>query len=300
MNDLIVIGGGPAGLTATVYALRKRLDVILISKDLGGKTNHRFELPWIEEHQVIRGMETVTKFKNELEYLDFARRLEPVKKVNRTFGGFTVELVEGDELEARTVLIATGTEQQLLGVPGEKEHIGRGLYFSAVSYAPLFIDRRTAVIGESELALRSAAELATAAGQVYLIGPSGETLASAIGLKLRRAENVTILQSYKVEEVLGKKFVDGLAVRSPTGEKSVLEVDGAFVERALIPNSSMVADIVTLDSQGRIRVDSLNHTNVPGLFAAGDVTDTYTEQVLVAVGEGAKAALSAYDYLLAQ
>jgi thioredoxin reductase len=298
MYDLIVIGGGPAGLTATIYAIRKRLNVLLVSKDLGGKTNYRLALPWIEDYQVIRGLEIVNKFRSELEYLKFARHMEPVEQIEKQADGFVIKTRGGGELHAKAVIIATGTKQQRLTVPGEKDFIMRGLCYSALSYAPLFIDRKTVVVGDGDLALRSAAELSTVAKHVHLVGASGDVLTSDLGKKLVNAPNVTVLEKYKVTEVKGNGFADRVVVKSPEGEEKVIDAEGTFIEMNLIPNSQMVAHLVELDEQGRIKIDCYARTSVPGLFAAGDVTDTYAEQVLVAVGEGAKAALSAYDYLL--
>lgn len=298
MYDLIVVGGGPAGLTATIYAIRKRLNVLMVSKDLGGKTNYRLALPWIEDYQVIRGLEIVNKFRSELEYLKFARHMEPVEQIEKDNSGFIVHTRGGGELKAKAVIIASGTRQQRLEVPGEKQFIMRGLCYSALSYAPLFIDRKTAVIGEGDLALRSAAELATVAKHVHLIGLSGEALKTALGKKLANSPNVTILEHHTVTEVKGNGFANQLIVQNPQGKEEVIEAEGTFIEMNLIPNSQMVENLVDLDDQGRIKVDCFARTNVPGVFAAGDVTDSYAEQVLVAVGEGAKAALSAYDYLL--
>src|SRR3972149_5937169 len=298
MYDLIVIGGGPAGLTATIYAIRKRLNVLLVSKDLGGKTNFHLALPWIEDYQVIRGLEIVNKFRSELEYLKFARRMEPVEQMEKQADGLVIKTRGGGELHAKAVIIATGTKQQRLTVPGEKDFIMRGLCYSALSYAPLFIDRKTVVVGEGDLALRSAAELSTVAKHVHLVGARGDVLTSDLGKKLVNAPNVTVLEKYKVTEVKGNGFADRVVVKSPEGEEKVIDAEGTFIEMNLIPNSQMVAHLVDLDEQGRIKIDCYTRTSVPGLFAAGDVTDTYAEQVLVAVGEGAKAALSAYDYLL--
>lgn len=298
MYDLIVIGGGPAGLTATIYAIRKRLNVLMITKDLGGKTNYHLALPWIEDYQVIRGLEVVNKFKSELEYLKFARHMESVENVERQADGFVVSTKSGAKFAARALIVATGTRQRRLSVPGEKEFIMRGLCYSALSYAPLFIDRKTVVIGEGDLALRSAAELATVAKHVHLVGAEPQALQSALGKKLQQAKNVTILPGYSATEIKGDGFADRIVVKSPEGEEVELQAEGIFVELALVPNSQMVSHLVALDEQGRIKVDCYARTNVPGIFAAGDVTNTYAEQVLVAVGDGAKAALSAYDYLL--
>ncbi len=298
MYDLIIVGGGPAGLTATMYAIRKRLNVLLITKDLGGKTNYRLALPWVEDYQVIRGLEVVNKFKSELEYLKFARHMEPVQEITQTNGGFTVHTKGGGELVAKAVIIATGTMQKWLDVPGEKNFMMRGLCYSALSYAPLFIDKRTVVIGEGDLALRSAAELETVAQHVTLVGPCGDVLDSPLCRKLHAADNVDVLEGYQAVEFLGNDYCEQVVVKAPDGTTSTLEADGTFIEMGLVPNSQMISDLVKTDEQGHIKINSHAATSVPGVFAAGDVTDIGGEQVLIAVGEGAKAALSAYEYLL--
>ena len=298
MYDLIVIGGGPAGLTAAIYAIRKRLNVLLISEDLGGKTNYQLELPDVEGYQVIRGLEVVNKFKSELEYLKFARHLEGVEKVAKTKDGFIVHTVGGGELLARAVIIATGTQQEWLNVPGGREFLSKGLCYSAMSYAPLFIEKDTVVIGKDDLALRSAAELATVAKHVHVVGTSPEISQTPLGKKLTKAENVTILTDYQVTAVLGNGYANSVVVQNAKGEEKTLTADGTFVEIGLKPNSQMVSDLVALDDRGFIKVDQYSRTTVPGIFAAGDVTNIFAEQVLVAVGEGVKAALSAYDFLL--
>lgn len=298
MYDLIIIGGGPAGLTAAIYAIRKRLNVLLLTKDLGGKTNFRLALPWIQEYQVVRGLEVVNKFRSELEYLDFARHMEDVDKVARKDGSFVVTTKGGADLEAKAVIIATGARQVRMGIPGEKEFTMKGLCYSALSYAPLFIDKTTVVIGDGDLALRSGAELATVAKHVYMICGAEKMLATPIGKKLSSAANVTILKGCEVLEVKGDEYARALCLKDSSGKKVEYQTDAIFVEKALTPNSDMVKDMVKLDERGRIIVDDANRTNVPGIFAAGDVTNGFAEQVLVAVGEGAKAALSAYEYLL--
>ncbi len=298
MYDLIVVGGGPAGLTATIYAIRKRLNVLLVTKDLGGKTNYRLALPWIEDYQVIRGLEVVNKFKSELEYLKFARHMEPVERIERRPDGFAVHTKGGGELIGRSVILATGTRQIRLEVPGEKEFIMRGLCYSALSYAPLFIDRKTVVIGDGDLALRSAAELSTVAEHVHLVCKHREALDSALGKKLQSAGNVSIMENYQVAEVKGNGYAEQVVLQSPEGKQVTIAAEGTFIEMGLVPNSKMVTGLVELDEEGRIMVDCAARTSVPGIFAAGDVTNIYAEQVLIAVGEGAKAALSAYEYLL--
>lgn len=298
MYDLIIIGGGPAGLTAAVYALRKRLNVLLLSKDLGGKTNYRLALPWIEDYQVIRGLEIVNKFRNELEYLDFARHIESVEKVEKKGDHFVVQTQGGATMESKAVILATGARQVRMNVPGEKEFTMKGLCYSALSYAPLFIDRSVVVIGDEDLALRSAGELSTVAKEVTMVCSSEKALDTPLGHKLQRAKNVKIKTDYEIVEVQGDEYARKLILKDKAGKLSEYPADGIFVEKALTPNTGMVNGLIELDAQGRIVVDGNCRTSLPGLFAAGDVTNSYAEQVLVAVGEGAKAALSAYEYLL--
>ena len=300
MYDLIIIGGGPAGLTAAIYAIRKRLNVLLLSKDLCGKTNYRLELPWIEDHQVIKGLEIVNKFRTELEYLDFARKMETAEKVEKKDGHFVITTKGGESLESKAVILASGTMQVRMDVPGEKEYMMKGLGYSAISYAPIFIDKSVVVIGDEELALRSAGELSTVAKEVTVVCASDKMIDTPLGKKLQEAGNVKIKKDCKILEVQGDDFARKLILKDSSGQRVELEADGIFVEKALTPNTNMVKGLVELDEQDRVIVDCGSRTNVPGLFAAGDVTNNYQEQVLIAVGEGAKAALSAYEYLLPQ
>jgi alkyl hydroperoxide reductase subunit AhpF len=154
------------------------------------------------------------------------------------------------------------------------------------------------VIGDGELALRSAAELATVAAKVDIVGVTGEMLSSTLGKKLKSMKNVEILEGYQVTKVLGDDYANQVEVKSPDGEVKKLGFDGAFVEKSLVSNTKFMGNLVKLDEHNRIVINCYNQTSLPGVFAAGDVTNTYAEQVLVAIGEGAKAALSAYDYLL--
>lgn len=233
-----------------------------------------------------------------MEYLDFARHIEAVEKVERKAGHFIVTTKSGATLESRSVILATGTRQVRMEVPGEKEYTMKGLCYSALSYAPLFIDRSVIVIGDEELALRSAGELSTVAREVTMVCANDRMLESPLGHKLQQAKNVKIMKDCEIVEVRGDEYARKLILRDTAGKLKEYQADGMFVEKALSPNTSMVKNLVELDEQGRVVVDNGCRTNIPGFFAAGDVTNNYAEQVLVAVGEGVKAALSAYEYLL--
>lgn len=299
MYDLIIIGGGPAGLTAAVYAIRKRLNVLLVSDDLGGKTNYHMVLPGMEMHQVIRGVEVVDRFRRELSYLDFAVRPEKAQTIEKKDNLFTVKTAGGAELTATSLILATGSRVKHLNVPGEKGYTGRGLSYSAISHAPLFIGKHTTVIGDGKLALRAVAELAHVANTVHLVAPTHGTLDMPMAKKLMADKmKVVVLEGYKVKAIEGNGFADKVVLETPEGKEAEIGTDGVFVELGLIPNSELVKGLVDLDDEGRVIIDNRNRTNCSGLFAAGDVTDAFAEQVLIAVGEGAKAALSAYEYLL--
>lgn len=304
MYDLIIIGGGPAGLTATIYALRKHLEVLLISQDLGGKTNYRLQLPEVRHHLVINGEDVINRFSSEIEYLDDVKLIDKVTKIEQIEAGFRVttkgnkiKQSTAKEYQARTLIIATGVHPQLMEIPGEEEYFMRGLCFSAISYASLFIEKQAIVVGAEELALFAAMELALIAEKVTLVAPNCGALNTPLAQKLQKMKNVVILEEYQPLEVKGDIYARSLIV-SRNGEIQEIKSDVIFVELGLIPNSSLVANLVNLEADGRIQVDSHNRTSKPGIFAAGDVTNVYAEQVLIAIGEGAKAALGVHKYLL--
>jgi len=174
----------------------------------------------------------------------------------------------------------------------------KGLCYSALSYAPLCIDKETIVIGDAELAVRSASELATVSRLVHLVCKDNKALSSELGKKLQSAENVQVHKGSSVVEVRGDQFARSLLLKGPDGKTFEISADAMFVEQALTPMSELVKGLVELDGSGRIIIDCANRTNIPGIFAAGDVTNIYAEQVLIAIGEGAKAGLSAYEHLL--
>ncbi len=307
MYDLIVAGGGPAGLAAALYAARKHLQVLLVSPDLGGRTNQRLALPWVDEadpawNGVVRGLELSSGLRREFEASGLPYEQALVEQVEAEDGTFVV-FAEGRPArrwEGRAVVVATGTRHLPLDVPGEREHRLRALSYSALSHAAFFSGRTSAVVGEGELAVRAAAELSALTGRVYLVCSQGEMLHLPLGKKLRLAPNVRVLEGFTPVEIQGdgQGYARCLVVKNAQGERQRLEVDGIFVERGLTPNSGLAGALAQLDSAGRIRVDAMARTSWPGLFAAGDVTNLYAEQIPVAVGEGVKAALSAFDYLL--
>jgi len=297
--DLVIIGGGPAGLTAAAYAIRKRMETMLVSENLGGKTNYKFSLPDVETHPIIDGEELVSKFKSQIEYLDFARQIDKVTKLERTGDEFIVSTKGGNTFNSRAVIIATGVMPKRLNVPGEKEFLGRGVSYSAVSHAPLFIDLEVAVVGDGTTALQAAAELAQIAKGVKVIGAQSKLADSELGKRLKASGKVEFFIEYEVEEIRGKAAVEEILIRHKTNKtEKTLKVKGVFVELGYAPDKDLYSHMVKTTAEGRIMISENNQTNIPGLFAAGDITDVNAQQVVIAIGEGANAALSACNYLL--
>lgn len=302
MYDLIVIGGGPAGLTAALYGLRKRLDVLLISQDLGGKINYQMELAGADTGIVIRGNEIVERIWSDLDQMEHDRQLERVRGVfwEAGRGCFMVKTETGLEQLGRAVVVATGARLKQLGIPGERKYLGLGLSYSAISYAPLFADREVAVLGDNDRALRAAAELAQMATRVHFVTEAEQPGANPLANKLANSLKTVMWTGSRPVAIEGDRYVTGLRIEDAQGEESLLPVDGVFVELPVEPNSGPVAGLVQCNEVGQVIVDKRNRTSLPGLFAAGDVTDVSTEQVLIAVGDGAKAALGAFEYILEQ
>jgi alkyl hydroperoxide reductase subunit F len=294
--DLLIIGGGPAGLTAAAYAIRKRIETMLISEDLGGKTNYRLSLPNIETHLIIDGEELVSKFKSQLEYLDFARHIGKVTKFQKVGKRFLAST--GDRaFKGKAAIIATGVMPKRLKVPGEEEFLGRGVSYSAISHAQIFIDMDVAVVGDGVPALQAAAELVQIARKVNVIGIPAKLIATPLGKRVKDSGKAEFFSGCTVKEIQGNASPEKIIIKSKKGE-SEIPVKGVFVELGYIPTTAPFSRLVKKNREGRIVIDENNQTNVPGLFAAGDVTDVNANQVVIAVGEGANAALSAYNYLL--
>ncbi len=300
MYDVIIIGGGPAGLTATVYAVHKHMEALLITEDLGGKANYRLSLKGMEGHEYVTGDDILAKFKNQIQYLDFVRHTGTVTKVEPMNRHFAVHTKSGKRFETRMVIVCTGANPRFLDVPGAHRLLGLGLSYSAISHASLFSQKEVVVIGSGGAALRGAAELAHTASRVTIVAPGAGDLDTPLGKRLRNDPKVMIMQGWSVQEIQGQDFVEGVLLKSEGGEERHIPVEGVLVEMGIVPTSQIVAGLVRTNPQGAIMIDAQNQTSRPGIFAAGDVTNVPPEQHLIAIGEGAKAALSAFEYLLRQ
>jgi NADH-dependent peroxiredoxin subunit F len=299
MYDLIIMGAGPAGMTAAVYAARKKLDTLLISKDVGGQTNLTLNIENYMGYQFIEGPELTRKFEAQVKQFPVDMRIgENAVKVTNIEGGFEVLTEKEATYQGRSVIVCTGKRPRSLDVPGEKTLIGRGVSYCAVCDGPFFRNAKVAVVGGGNSALEAANDLARIADHVYLVSLAGLTGDHVLIEKASRAPNLTTLTEHKTISVTGDQLVTGMVIRNlKTDELLSLDLEGVFVEIGLVPNSDSVRGLVPLNGLGEIEVNCTCETTVPGLFGAGDVTNVPQKQIVVAAGEGAKAALQAHRYL---
>jgi len=294
--DLIIIGAGPAGITASVYAARKRMNFLVISRDIGGQTAWSGDIENYTGYQFITGPELTAKLEEHMrKYGVGLKENEEVAAAGRQGDSVSVKTDKG-EYRARTLIIASGKRSRELGVPGEKEFKNRGLTYCATCDGPLFSKKDVAVIGGGNSALDAAMQLMNIANKTYLINIAPEITGDAVMKeKIEKSDKVSILNNTQVTAVLGDRFVNGIKIKGADGERE-LKTQGVFVEIGLIPNSEFVKG-VDKNKQGEIKIDNYNRTSATSIFAAGDVTDVPEKQIIIAAGEGSKAALSAFRYL---
>lgn len=297
MKDLIIIGGGPAGITAAVYAARKKLDFCVVTRDIGGQTAWSLEVENYTGYQFIPGPELAMKFREHLEKFTFdLKEGEEVLKVEKVDHTFKVTTKNSGVLESRTVIIASGKRPRLLGAKGEGKYMGKGLTYCATCDGPLFAGKNVAVIGGGNSGLEATMQMMRIAKKVYLINVVEKLTGDPIMQdRIKAADNVSVHNNSKVVEILGEQFVKSIKVDNK-GQIKELPVEGIFVEIGLVPNSKFI-DIIDKNERGEIIVNDKTETSVHGLFAAGDVTTVPEKQIIIAAGEGAKATLSAFKYL---
>ena len=301
MYELIIIGGGPAGMTAAVYAARKKINTLLISGDIGGQGLTTWLVENYMGYQFIEGHELMKKFEEQVKQFPTDVKVEVGKRaerLSRVDGGFEVRTDRGETYQAKAAILATGKRPRKLNVPGEKELLGRGVTYCAICDGPLFADVKVAVIGGGNSALEAADDMIKIANHVYLVSLTPLTGDQILIDKVKAANNLTIFLEHEVLEIKGDSRVKGIKIRDlKSKQERELEVGGIFIEIGLIPNSELVKELVTLNRLGEIEVNCGNETGVPGFFAAGDVTSVPDKQIVIAAGEGAKAALQAHRYL---
>ncbi|MBZ5755364.1 alkyl hydroperoxide reductase subunit F [Pseudomonas sp. S5(2021)] len=302
--DVLVIGGGPAGAAAAIYAARKGIRTGVAAERFGGQVldtmaiENFISVKETEGPKLARALEEhVREYEVDVMNLQRASQLIPAGDD----GLHTVRFDNGGELKAKTLILATGARWREMNVPGEQEYRGRGVAYCPHCDGPLFKGKRVAVIGGGNSGVEAAIDLAGIVAHVTLL-EFGESLRADAVLqrKLQSLPNVTILTMAQTTEVKGDgQKVTGLVYKDRhSDEIHDLELEGIFVQIGLLPNSDWLKGTVNLSRFGEIEVDAKGQTNIPGVFAAGDVTTVPYKQIVIALGEGAKASLSAFDHLI--
>jgi len=302
--DVLVVGGGPAGAAAAIYAARKGIRTGVAAERFGGQVLDTMAIENFISVTETEGPKLARALENHVrEYdVDIMNLQRAAQLIPGSDGGLhEIKLENGGSLKAKTLILATGARWREMNVPGEQEYRGRGVAYCPHCDGPLFKGKRVAVIGGGNSGVEAAIDLAGIVAQVTLIEFDSQLRADAVlQKKLHSLANVTVITSALTSEVTGDgKKVTGLTYKDRnSSEFHELELDGIFVQIGLLPNSDWLKGTVELTSRGEIIVDARGETSLPGIFAAGDVTTVPYKQIVIAVGEGAKASLSAFDHLI--
>jgi len=298
--DLVIIGGGPAGLTAAVYAATLKMDVLLIARDLGGQAIDSRKIENYMGFDFITGPELVEKFRDQLLHSHYVEHLiSEVEQVETIDGGFAITTAELERFTTRTLLLATGMTRRRLGVEGEEQLQRRGIFYGNVQDLAFVQGKAVAVVGGGNSALQMVESLDRIASAIALISDTELTGDPTIVERIRRQARLTLFEGYKVTAFHGDERLRGIALRRlGTGEVRELPAEGAFIAIGLQPNTGLVRELVETNDRGEIRVGSNCATTRPGIFAAGDCTNAFGKRIIIASGEGAKAALAARQHIL--
>lgn len=298
--DLIIIGAGPAGLTAGIYAGRKKIKAIILTKQIGGQSlSYTIEnYPGLTE---ISGLELIEKTKKQVEkYGIEIKDSVLISGLEKKNGNFSVKTEGGENFEAKAIIIASGKMPRKLEVAGAEKFEGKGVSFCTICDAPLFGGKNVAVVGGGNSALMSAIDLIPYAEKIYVLQHRERFIGDEIlQEKLKNSGKVGFITAAEVREIKGSKFVEGLVYEDlKTGKTKELAVAGVFVNIGYVPNTAFVKNFLKLNEKEEIIINpETAETSVKGIFASGDVTNISFKQYIIASGEGAKAALSAYHYI---
>ncbi len=309
--DVLVVGGGPAGASAAIYAARKGIRTGIVAERFGGQVMDTLAIENFISVKETEGPKLVMALEEHVKSYDVdimnlqraASLAEPGKEGNKNTDLIEVKLESGATLKSKAVILATGARWRELNVPGEKEYRGKGVAYCPHCDGPLFKGKPVAVVGGGNSGVEAAIDLAGFVAHVTLLQFDTTLKADAVlQKKLKSLDNVTIITSAQTTEITGDGHVmNGLTYTDRvTGESKHLQLDAVFVQIGLLPNSDWLKGTVNLSKFGEIEVNSHNATSLPGVFAAGDVTTTPYKQIVIAMGEGSKAALGAFDYLIRQ
>jgi len=296
MYDLVIIGGGPGGITAAIYAARKQLKFAIIYKEIGGEVAKTTIIENYTGYKSVTGQELTELMDAHMKNYNPEIIEDEVTSIEKKDKSFTIKTHE-KTLETRSIIISTGATPRSMNIPGEKEYASKGVSWCAICDAPLFGGKDVAVIGAGNTGLTSVLSLLDIANKVYLISKYKEPKADEVMVeKAKKNPKLEIVSEADTKLINGTKFVESITVQTPQGDRTI-PVQGVFINIGYVPNTTCLNGLVTLDKFGSIIVDANNMTNVPGIFACGDVTNAPYKQIVIAAAAGANALLGVYDYL---
>jgi alkyl hydroperoxide reductase subunit F len=295
--DLVIIGSGPAGMTAAIYAKRKGLSLLVIADTVGGQVAKTGNVDNYPGYDSIPGPALTSLMKKQLDRLGVDLKLSRVMKLEQEGPIFKVTVSDGHTYDSKAVIIASGSRWKELNVPGELEYQNRGVSYCTTCDGPLYAGMEVAVVGGGNTAGEAVLDLLNLVPKIYMIVRSTLKADKVVVDRIMESGKVTVLAGYTVDRINGKDFLESIDITSKDGEHKTLSVGGVFVEVGLVPNVEFARGLVKLNERDEIIVDDHCRTSAPGIFAAGDVTDVPQKQIVVAAGEGAKAAMSAYTYV---
>jgi len=299
--DLIIIGGGPAGITAGIYAARQRLKTLLITKDFGGQINKKAVMienyPGFEE---ISGLALIQRLEKHLRKQKIDIERDEVVKLKKSGKNFIVQTKNKHQFQARVVIVASGADPRPLEIEGEKEFTGCGVSYCTVCDSPLFSNKTVAVVGGGNSAFEATIFLAKIAKKIYILEYGEKVGADEVNQEIvKKIGKVEVLTNVALKQIKGNQFVNSIVYQDRKTQKlNTLKVEGVFVEIGSQPATSFVKNLVEFNQKDEIKVEFETYqTKTAGLFAVGDVNVGKAKQIITACGEGAKAALAAYEYL---
>ncbi len=301
LYDLLIVGGGPAAMSAAIYAARKMIKMAIITIDFGGLMNEASEIENYLGFQNINARDLVSKFEEHVMSFEIPASYGiPVKEIKKEGNKFVVLLDDGTIYSSKTIIFATGERHRELQVPGGREFVGKGISYCATCDAPLFSNKKVIIVGGGNSAFTTAIDLSKVNAEIILVNTQkGWQADEVLKRRVKKYDKVNFLDNHEIIRIEGKDKVESSIIKNrDTGEEKRIDIDGIFIEIGLLPNSSPVKNLVKLNERGEVIVDCLCRTNIAGFFSAGDVTSVPYKQIIISAGEGAKAALSAYDYLV--
>lgn len=297
MFDSIIIGGGPAGLSAAIYLARKKMNCLVLTPEFGGQAAKSAEIENYLGFTKVSGPELMQKFLEHAEAIGMKSKNEEVEKIEKKDDLFTIITSEG-QYSTKSVIVASGKMPRKLDIPGEEEFLGKGVGYCAVCDGPLFRDKTVAVIGGGNSALDAALELEKYASKVYMINLNADFQGDEIRKdRVKESSKIELITEAQTTAIIGDNFMTGLKYKNKDGEKD-LACQGVFIEIGWMPATECVKDLVELNELKEIKIDNENKTSCEGIYASGDVTDISEKQIIIAAGEGAKAALNAWKYVV--